>query len=77
MKKLFIVFIFILSFHVINAQNRITGKITDQDNFPLPGAAIFISEINKGTYSDEKGEYPVIKFAKRENQNSVFIFGIC
>jgi iron complex outermembrane recepter protein len=57
MKMFFGVFIFIFSFHIINAQNRITGKITDQDNLPLAGAAIFISEINKGTYSDEKGEF--------------------
>lgn len=57
MKKIVIVYLLIFSSHITNAQNKISGKITDQDNLPLAGATIFISELNKGTTSDENGEY--------------------
>ncbi len=40
-------------------QNRISGRITGQDNEPMPGATIFIPEMNKGTISSESGEYEV------------------
>jgi iron complex outermembrane receptor protein len=38
-------------------QNKISGSVTDQDNQPLPGATIYISEINTGTISDKNGKY--------------------
>jgi iron complex outermembrane receptor protein len=57
MKKLFIVSIIIFTCTIINAQNRITGRITDQDSLPLQGAAITIAEINKGTTTDINGYY--------------------
>jgi len=47
----------ILSYHISNAQNKITGKITDQDNLPLIGASIFVPDMNKGTISNSNGTY--------------------
>ncbi len=47
----------ILSYHISNAQNKITGKITDQDNLPLIGVSIFVPDMNKGTTSDNIGAY--------------------
>jgi iron complex outermembrane receptor protein len=47
----------IFIYHIINAQNSITGTITDQDNMPLPGAAIYIPDLNKGTASNNDGKY--------------------
>jgi len=44
-----------LLYNVINAQNRITGKIMDQDSIKLPGAIVFIPDLNKGTVSDSSG----------------------
>lgn len=41
----------------LNAQNKITGKITDQNNLPVPGAVIFIQDILKGAMADENGKY--------------------
>lgn len=41
------------------AQNKISGSVTDQDNMPLPGATIYISEINTGTISDKDGNYHI------------------
>ena len=50
----------IFSFNVTYAQNKITGKISDQDNLSLTGATIFISEMNKGTISDKNGNYELL-----------------
>ena len=60
MKRIFILCVFIIFNHSLNAQNTIAGKITDQNNFPLPGATIFISDMNKGTISDKNGNYQLI-----------------
>jgi iron complex outermembrane recepter protein len=56
-KRLLITLAFIFSFMLIQAQNMITGKILNHDRLPLEGATVYISEINKGTYSNESGEY--------------------
>lgn len=60
MKKIFFVCCVILSYRMVNAQNKITGKITDQDNLPLAGATIFIHDMNKGTVSDSNGNYELM-----------------
>ncbi|MCE5345003.1 MAG: TonB-dependent receptor [Bacteroidales bacterium] len=57
MKKIFIICIMVLLYHVANAQNTITGKITDQNNLPLPGSTIYIPDLNKGTVADNNGTY--------------------
>jgi len=60
MKKTLIICVMMLSYHIISAQNRIVGKITDQDNLPLSGATIFIPDMNKGTISNKEGIYELI-----------------
>lgn len=45
--------------HALQAQNKISGLITDQDNLPLAGATVFLPEINKGTVSGENGKYEI------------------
>jgi len=57
MKNIFLVCVMILTCHFANAQNIVKGLITDQDNKPLPGATIFIHELDKGTVSDNDGKY--------------------
>ncbi|HPT21418.1 MAG TPA: TonB-dependent receptor [Bacteroidales bacterium] len=57
MKKKFIICIMVLSYHVVNAQNTITGIITDQNNLPLAGTTIYIPDLNKGTVADNNGSY--------------------
>jgi len=47
----------ILSYHITEAQNKISGKIVDQDNLPLIGATIFVPDLNKGTVSNANGNY--------------------
>lgn len=50
----------ILSNYILNAQNKITGKITDPDNLPLVGATIFIPDLSKGTVADSNGSYELL-----------------
>ncbi len=68
MKKIFIVCGLVLVYHSLNAQNKIIGKITDQNNLPLPGATIFISDMNKGTISDKDGNYELINIPNGKNR---------
>ncbi|NVO03875.1 MAG: TonB-dependent receptor [Bacteroidetes bacterium] len=60
MKKTFILCAMALWYHTVSAQNKISGKITDQNNVPLIGATIFLPEINKGTVSNENGNYELV-----------------
>ncbi len=39
------------------AQVRVTGKVTDQDNSPLPGASIVVKGTTRGVVSDFDGNY--------------------
>ncbi|MCU0471894.1 MAG: TonB-dependent receptor [Bacteroidales bacterium] len=68
MKKVLIVCVLILFYHSLNAQNKIIGKITDQNNLPLPGATIFISDMNKGTISDKNGNYQLVNLPNGKNR---------
>ena len=53
-----IIFLFmILIVSIMNAQNIITGNITDQDHLPMAGATIFVPDMNAGTISDSNGNY--------------------
>lgn len=57
MKK--IIFIFFVSFLLIkvNAQNSISGSISDETHQPLVGVSIYIPDMHKGCVSDQKGNY--------------------
>ncbi len=41
------------------AQNRISGRVTDEENLPLIGANIYLPELNKGTITNRQGEYSI------------------
>jgi len=57
MKSLLIICVMACSCHILNAQNKVTGKITDQDHLPLIGVAVFVPDMNKGTVSAPDGVY--------------------
>jgi iron complex outermembrane recepter protein len=57
MKRLFFICFLLLYFTGLKAQNRIFGKITDQDKRPLTGASVFVPELSKGSLSDAKGNF--------------------
>ena len=60
MKKIIFICIMIFIYHNINAQNSITGIIRDQDSIPLPGATIYIPDLNKGTVTNNDGTYRIL-----------------
>lgn len=47
-------------FHNINAQRIITGIIKDNDSIPLPGATVYIPDLNKGTTAKNDGSYKIV-----------------
>jgi iron complex outermembrane receptor protein len=56
MKK-FIIALFIGFSAMLQAQNTISGTITDAKKQPLIGVSIYAPELHKGTSSDENGKY--------------------
>ena len=56
--KIFFTIIAVISINSAFAQKTLTGKITDsKTSSPINNVAVFIPELNKGTTSNEKGEY--------------------
>jgi len=48
------------TYQIINAQNKITGKITDNiTGEPVAGATVYIPELKTGTISDQNGLYKI------------------
>lgn len=60
MRKIISVFLFLLLLTTCAwAQRTITGRITDQDNKPLPGATVIISPEGKTTNTNELGTFKI------------------
>lgn len=57
MKKIVLIFFVLFLFIKVNAQNQIKGKVTDINNEPLIGATVSLPELNKGTITNQAGEY--------------------
>lgn len=57
MKKIVLVFFVLFLLIKVNAQNQLIGKVTDINNEPLIGALVFLPELNKGTITNQAGEY--------------------
>ena len=57
MKKIQLCIILILLNVGLYAQSTLRGTITDQNKMSLPGANVWIQQLNKGTTSDHNGNY--------------------
>jgi iron complex outermembrane receptor protein len=57
MKKIVLIFFVLFLFIKVNAQNQINGKVIDINNEPLIGASVSLPELNKGTITNQAGEY--------------------
>ena len=42
---------------LLQAQNKISGSVTDLNNKPLKGVSVYLSELHKGTTTNENGYY--------------------
>ncbi len=71
LKTFTIFFILVISFsYSIFAQTKITGKVTDQNNAPLPGANIYIKDTYDGATSDADGKF---SFTTDETGDAVLV----
>ena len=60
MKRAFIILIISLSFQIADAQNRVTGKITDNiTQKAIPGATVYIPELRTGAIANKNGVYKI------------------
>ncbi len=65
MKKILIILVMIMSFHTVNGQNKLTGKITDNlTGKAIPGATVYIPELKTGTIADKNGVYKIENLPK-------------
>ena len=58
MKKI-IITLFLGFSALVNAQNKISGTITDKENQPIKGVAVFIPDLHKSSETDENGVYSI------------------
>ncbi len=58
MKKI-ILTLFVGFSALLNAQNKISGTITNKENQPLTGVAIFVPDLHKSSSTDENGNYSI------------------
>jgi len=70
MKIFFTLFLFISINSILLSQTKISGKVTDQDNSPLPGANIYIKDTYDGTSSSADGKF---FFSTQEKGNALLI----
>jgi len=65
MKAFIFLFLSFIISQNINAQNSLKGVVTDKtNNEKLVGASVYVQEINKGTATNDKGEYSISDFSK-------------
>lgn len=65
MKQLFFTLFLLFSQSLIFAQSKgfIKGKVTDELNYSLPGATVYIKSLALGTSSDVNGEFQILNLA--------------
>lgn len=56
---LFLLFLFFLSTSATLAQVNVTGKVTNEDNIPIPGVFVLIKDSTKGTVTDIDGLFTI------------------
>ena len=65
MKLLFATLLMVLTYHITNGQNILTGKIADKaTGESLPGATIYIPELKTGALADIAGAYKIENLPK-------------
>lgn len=57
--KLFFLFLLVLATAIIQAQIRVSGTVSDQNNDPLIGVTVKVVDTNVGTITDLNGKYTI------------------
>lgn len=66
MKKLLFFVVMIYLYQLSYSQNTIKGQVFDEKNEVLVGVTVYIQEINKGTTTNEHGEYQLYNLPQGE-----------
>lgn len=67
-KGILLLFVILISLQ-LSAQNLLTGKVVNADDgSPLPGATLFIPDLNKGTVTDQEGLFALKGLPHKELQ---------
>ncbi|MES2577237.1 MAG: TonB-dependent receptor, partial [Bacteroidota bacterium] len=74
MKK-FIIALFLGFSAMLQAQNTLSGTVTDLKNQPLKGVSVYASELHKGTTTDENGKYTLSNLPNRNLKISFTFVG--
>lgn len=60
---------------MLQAQNTLSGTVTDLKNQPLKGVSVYASELHKGTTTDENGKYTLSNLPNRNLKISFTFVG--
>jgi len=66
MKKVVLIVFVTFLFIKVNAQNQIKGIVTDINSEPLAGASVYLPELNKGTITNQAGQYLILNIPNRK-----------
>lgn len=75
MKRLILLLTALTFIIKVDAQTRITGKVTDIKKVPLAGATIYIPELNKGTATNTSGEFELSQLPSKQLKIQVSFMG--
>ncbi|MCW3786291.1 SusC/RagA family TonB-linked outer membrane protein [Plebeiibacterium sediminum] len=70
MKKLFFLFLSVLLTSMSFAQTKLTGRVTDADDYPIVGASIVVKGTTNGTITDVDGNFTLLS----EQEEGVLLF---
>ena len=70
MKKILLVLALVLSVNILLAQNVLKGKVTNEQQQPLPGVSVYEKGTTNGVLTDNDGNYSI----KYKDGNSIIVF---
>ncbi|MBU2950936.1 TonB-dependent receptor [Tamlana agarivorans] len=59
MKKILSIFLVMASLSLFAQQKEVTGKVTNKDGVPMPGASVIVKGSKRGAMTDFDGEYSI------------------
>jgi len=74
--KIYIFILFLIGLSLVaHSQNKLSGKITNSQNEPLLGVTVYIGELQKGTSTNENGDYELLNLPNNAIKITVAFIG--
>ncbi|PKP12669.1 MAG: TonB-dependent receptor [Bacteroidetes bacterium HGW-Bacteroidetes-3] len=74
--KIYIFILFLIGLSLVaHSQNKLSGKITNSQNEPLLGVTVYIEELQKGTSTNENGDYELLNLPNNAIKITVAFIG--